>query len=575
MRIVIVGGVAAGVTAATRLKRLMEDASVVLFERSDRISLANCALPYYSGGVVRRQSLFAASAEGIHAQYGVDVRERQEVLSIDRTAKRVRVKNLMTGDEYDEPYDKLVLATGAQPRMLPIPGLAQYAFPLWRSEDAVRLEEKLSAVPHCRVGIMGGGAVGLEAAENVVRRGGTVDLYEYGRTVMGRNDEGLSNAFVRLAMNKSTDLRIHTQTSITKVEKNASGELVLSLSDGSSTTVDYLISAAGVEPRSKLAQDAGLEMGPRGTVAADGFLTTSDPSIFAVGDVAATPDPKTGERRAMMLAGAAVKEARKAASVIAGLSKTPMAGGFGTNAVSLMGTLWASTGKSEQALINSGLVPNRDFLRATAVCRNHVSWYPGSVELILKVLFDPAGKILGAQAMGREGADKRIDVISTAMRFGATVRDLSELDLIYCPQTGCPKDPVNAVGHIAENILDDLVRFIEPNELRALLKGEAPELGVPAEDLRSIEILDVREAEEIAADPFPGDVLHVPVGELRERLDEIPTDKAVVVVCRAAVRAYAAARVLMQRSVSGPVFVLTGGMRYWHITAPLTASSQD
>lgn len=569
MRIVIVGGVASGVTAATRLKRLMEDASVVLFEKSDRISLANCALPYYAGGIVRRQRLFAASAEDIAAQYGIDVRERQEVLSIDRAARTVRVKNLADGSQYDEPYDKLILATGAQARMLPIPGLAENAVPLWRSEDAIRLEEKLSAAPRCRVGIMGGGAVGLEAAENVVLRGGTVDLYEYGRTVMGRNDEGLSNAFVRLAMSKSPALRIHTQTSITQVVRLETGELELTLSDGTSRTVDYLISAAGVEPRSTLAKEAGLEMGPRGTIAADGFLRTSDPAIFAVGDVAATPDPLTGELRAMMLAGAAVKEGRKAASVIAGVSQTPIPGGFGANAVSLMGTLWASTGKSEQALLNEGLTPNKDFFRATVIGRNHVSWFPGSAELIVKVLFDPEGRILGAQAMGRDGADKRIDVISTAIRFGASVRDLSELDLIYCPQTGSPKDPVNTAGHIAENILDGLVRFIEPAELRALLKGESPELGVDPEALKRLTILDVREPEEIADDPFPGEVLDIALGELRERLDEVPADHAVVIVCRSAVRAYVAARVLSQREASGPVFVLTGGMLYWHRTAPL------
>ena len=569
MRIVIVGGVAAGITAATRLKRLMEDADIVVYERGDRISFANGALPYYAGGVVRPEGLYAASAAKLRAAYAIDVRERHEVLSIDRAAKTVRVKNLATDEVFESPYDRLILATGASARILPIEGLRECAHPMWRPEDALRFEEKLSKTPNCRVGIVGGGAVGLETAENVIRRGGIVHLMEYGRTIMGRNDEGLSNAFIRLAESKSKNLHIHTNTSVTKVTPLDGGTFRLDLSTGETLIVADVISAAGVMPRSTLAREAGLTLGPRDTVLTDTFMRTNDPAIYAAGDVATSVDPITGAMRPMMLAGTAVKEGRKAADAALGQTQTPTAGGFATNGISLFGTLWASTGKSEQALINEGLVPHKDFFRATVIGRNHVAWYPGSVELVLKVLFDGKGRVLGAQAIGREGADKRIDVISTAMRFGATVHDLAELDLCYCPQTGSPKDPVNTAGHIAENILNGLVRFIEPQELRALMAGEAPYLGEGIESGNGATLLDVREPAEIAEDALDWPLLDIPLGELRERFDEIPDGKPVVVVCRSAIRAYCAARILAVRRPDLSVFVLAGGMRYWHLTASL------
>ena len=277
MRIVIVGGVAAGITAATRLKRLQEDAEIVIYERGDRISFANCALPYYAGGVVRPEGLYAAKSERLEALYDIEIRERHEVLSIDRDKKCVRVRNLQTNETFDSPYDRLILATGADARILPIEGLRECAHPLWRPEDALRLEEKLTRTPNCRVGIIGGGAVGLETAENVVRRGGTVHLMEYGRTIMGRNDAGLSNAFIRLAESKAKNLFIHTETSVTKAEKLEDATIRLTLSTGESIIVDDVISAAGVMPRSQLAREAGLELGPRDTILTDAFMRTSGP----------------------------------------------------------------------------------------------------------------------------------------------------------------------------------------------------------------------------------------------------------------------------------------------------------
>lgn len=567
MRIVIVGGVAAGVSTATRLKRLMaSSADVVLFERGERISFANCALPYYVGDEVERTSLFATSAAALRRIQGVDVRERHEVLFIDREKKCVTVKNLATFEVFTEPYDVLVLATGAEPRMLPVEGFKENAFPLWRPEDADRLRAAVDAKPDLTVGIVGGGAVGLETAENIIRRGGTVHLFEYGRTIMGRNDPALSDFFRRAATRGEPRFVWHMETSVAKAEKRPDGLLELTLSTGETLTVDYLVSAAGVAPRSSLAREAGLTLGPRDTILTDGLMRTSDPSIYAVGDVATSTDPVTGEERPMMLAGTAVKEAREAADAIAGLDPKPLPGGFGTNAVSLFGLLWASTGKNEQTLLNEGLKPRKDFYRATIETASHVAWYPGAKPLLLKILFDTKGKLLGAQAIGRDGADKRIDVLSTAMRFGATVHDLAQLDLCYAPQTGSPKDPVNVVGHIGENIMQDLARFIEPHELADLMEGKAPYLGEDVPNTpENVTILDVREAAEVEDDRLDYPLVHIPLGELRDRTDEIPEGKTVVVVCRRGVRAHTASRILQGEGFEN-VYILTGGMQYWRRT---------
>lgn len=567
MRIVIVGGVAAGIGTAVRFKRLRPEADVIVFERGERIAFANCALPYYAAGrMTPGASLYAVDAETLTKQQGVVVRERTEVFSIDRAAHTVLVRDLETGTEETVRYDKLVLATGAAARVLPIEGLRECAHPMWRPEDADMLSRALKARPGLTVGVVGGGAVGLETAENVVESGGVVHLMEYGRTIMGRNDPAVSTAFRRWASEKHPNMHFHMETSVTKAER-VGGKIRLSLSDGLTLDVDYLVSAAGVAPRSELAEAAGLTLGARGSIVVDRHMRTEDPDIYAVGDVAMSYDPVSGEFRPIMLAATAVKEARACADHMAEkFEARPTEGGFGTNAVSFFGLLWASTGKNEQTLLNEGLRPRRDFFSATTMRSNHVGWYPGSTPLFMKVLFDTDGKILGAQAIGRDGADKRIDVISTAMRFGATVHDLAQLDLCYAPQTGLPKDPVNTCGHIGENILNNLVRFIEPDELRALLKNEAPDLGDDVPNTPdALTILDVREAEELVEDPFEAPVTHIPLGELRERADELPEGKTIAVLCRRGVRAYTAARVLDEAGYDN-VFVITGGMQYWHAT---------
>lgn len=567
MRIVIVGGVAAGIGTAVRLKRLRPEAEVVVFERGERVAFANCALPYYAAGrLAKGAGLYSTDAQTLREQQGVIVRERTEVIAIDRAARTVTVRDLETGKEETLSYAKLVLATGAAARVLPIEGLKECAHPMWRPEDAEMLARALKARPGLTVGVIGGGAVGLETAENVVEAGGTVHLMEYGRTIMGRNDPALSTAFRRWASKSHPGMHFHMETSVTKAER-VGGKINLTLSDGTSLEVDYLVCAAGVAPRSELAAAAGLPLGARGSILVDCHMRTEDPDVYAVGDVAVSFDPMSGEFRPMMLAATAVKEARACADHIAAkFEARPTEGGFGTNAVSFFGMLWASTGKNEQTLQTEGLRLRRDYFTATAFRSNHVGWYPNSTPLLLKVLFDKTGKILGAQAIGRDGADKRIDVISTAMRFGATVYDLAQLDLCYAPQTGLPKDPVNTCGHIGENILNNLVRFIEPGELRALLAGEKPDLGDDVPNTpEGLTVLDVREAQELVEAPFDAPVQHIPLGELRERVDELPEGKTIAVLCRRGIRAYTAARVLDEAGYDN-VFVITGGIEYWRAT---------
>ncbi len=569
MRIVIVGGVAAGVSTATRLRRLHESADIILFERGGKISFANCALPYHAGGLVPEQSLFAASGKRLKAVNAIDIRERHEVLSIDRAQKHVFVKNLETGEEATVDYDRLVLATGAEPAFPPIEGLSDFASPLWTVPDAKDLARALENHPDLRVGILGAGAVGLEAAENVLRCGGFVHLVEVQKTLLGANDPALSNAFVRLALSGEKKLTLHLGTGLSRVSKTEAGALSLELSNGTTLEVDRLICAAGVRPRSDLARRAGLALGPRGTILVDGHGRTSDPDIFAVGDVASKLDPETGAPKALMLAGPAVKQARAAADELApGLEAAPLRGTEATSGVAFNGWIWATTGKNEPELLREGLVPRRDFFRATFLTSSRVAWYPGASPLLMKVLFDAGGKILGAAAIGREGADKRVDVIATAMHFGGTASDLAALDLCYCPQTGSPKDPVNVAGHIAGNILSGLAAFVEPWELRGLLCGRG---GFPGAGPEDIVLLDVREPREIEAEPFPAPVLAIPLGELRGRLDEVPEDKTVVTICRRAVRAHTASRMLLGAG-RRHVFILTGGMDFWKLALENPAS---
>ena len=478
MRYVIVGGVAAGVTAATRLRRLDETADIVLLERGDKISFANCALPYYAGGIVRFERLYAADAATISEQYAIDIRQRHEALSIDRARKTLSVRNLATNETYELSYDKLILATGAEPVFPDIEGLRENARALWRVEDALALEKALSEKPDLTALVLGGGSVGLEAAENIVRRGGTAHLVTRGATLLGKNDPALTRLFVRFAQGKEKRLLWHFGATAAKVERLPDGKLRVALTNGETLEVDYLLCAAGVRPRSELAAEAGLELGPRDTVRTDLNTLTSDPDILAAGDVAASLDPQTLEPRPLMLAGSAVRSGRKAADTASGrVPKSELQPPFGTRVVSLFGTVWASTGKNVGELLACGKRPRRDFDAVTVIARNHVGWYPGSSPVVLKIVFAKDGKLLGAQAIGREGADKRIDVLSTAMLFGANVRDLTKLDLCYSPQTGSAKDPIHAAAFVAENVLNGLVRFIEPGEVADLFAGRNPDLG--------------------------------------------------------------------------------------------------
>lgn len=569
MNIVIVGGVIAGITAAIRLRTLLADASITIIERGEKISFANCALPYYAGGLLDDQKLFTQTSDDLRSTYAVDVRERHEVLSIDRSSKKILARRLSDGSEYEECYDVLILATGAQPRMLPIPGLKENAHPMWRPEDARRLSSELKKWEHPVVGIMGGGAVGLETAENVVRLGGHAHLYEYGSTLMGRNDQTLSNLFcTRVEAAGGPSMHLHLETSIKEVVRNEDGTLLLKLSDGSEKTVDYLVSAAGVAPRSELARAAGLELGPRDTIMTNSYMQTSDPCIYAIGDVATSTDPITGEERPMMLAGSAVKEARAAADHIAGI-KSSLKGGFGANVVSVFDTLWASVGKNEQSLLSAGMKPHKDFHRATIITRSRDSWHKHSNLLVLKVLFDAEGKILGAQAIGEDGTDKRIDVLAACIRFNAGIDSLGDLDLCYSPQTSTPKDPVNQIGHQAQDIIAGRLFFIEPLELKVLLEQGSIDLADGTVEKDQIVFIDVRSNKNGNPIPecFDGRVVQADCSSVRSM--KVADDAVYVLISDRGQRAEVAASSILARG--GRAFVLTGGLTYWYWANKLEA----
>ena len=569
MNIVIVGGVIAGITAATRLRSLVADASITIIERGDKISFANCALPYYAGGLLDDQKLFTQTSDDLRSTYGIAVRERHEVLSIDRSAKKIKARNLVDGTEYYESYDVLILATGAQPRMLPIPGLKENAHPMWRPEDARRLSRELKKWSRPVVGIMGGGAVGLETAENVVRLGGEAHLYEYGSTLMGRNDQALSNLFcTRVTKAGGPSMHLHLETSIKEVGRNDDGSLLLKLSDGTEKTVDYLVSAAGVAPRSELARAAGLELGPRDTILTNAFMQTSDPSIYAVGDVATSTDPITGEERPMMLAGSAVKEARAAADHIAGIDSS-LKGGYGANVVSVFDTLWASVGRNEQSLLAAGMKPHKDFHRATIITCSRDSWHKQSNLLVLKVLFAADGRILGAQAIGEDGTDKRIDVLAACIRFNAGVESLGDLDLCYSPQTSTPKDPVNQIGHQAQDILAGRLFFIEPLELREALEKGSIELADGAVESRQLVFIDVRSNKN--GNPMPECFACRAEAADCSSVGSMPLEagSVYVLVSDRGQRAEVAASFIRARG--GRAYVLTGGLTYWYWANKLEA----
>ncbi|CAM2788066.1 CoA-disulfide reductase [Paenibacillus sediminis] len=523
-KIVIVGGVAGGAAAAARLRRLNEEDDIIMFERGEYVSFANCGLPYYIGEKIQaRGKLLVQTVEGLNKRFKLDVRNFSEVISIDRANKKVRVRNVKDGTEYEESYDYLILAPGAKPIVPDIAGIREAAnvFTLRNIADTDAITAFIKTTNPNRAVIIGGGAIGLEMAENLRVRGLDVTLIEASEQVMGPLDPEMAQMVHEHMVGHGVELILKDGVSAIEEE----GHMV-KLQSGRNVEADLIILAIGVQPESTLAKDAGLKLGVRGSIVVNKQLQTSDPNIYAVGDAIEVTDKINGQPTVVTLAWGASRQGRLVADHINGLP-VHFGGLQGTAIAKVFDLTVAMTGNNEKTLRKYGM-PYRTVHVHPA---SHASYYPNAAPIALKLLFHPEnGTILGAQAVALDGADKRIDVIATAMKGGLTVYDLPDLELAYAPPFSSSKDPVNIAGYAASNIMDGLVETVQWYEIDELVKAGAL-------------LIDVRDPKEREAGYIEGSV-NIPLNDLRERIDELPKDREIYVSCQVGLRGYLAARLL-------------------------------
>ncbi len=535
-KIVIVGGVAGGMSAATRLRRLDETADIVVFERGPYVSFANCGLPYFVGGLIPdRASLILQTPESLAHRFRLDVRPGHEVVSIDREQRVVTVRDLGAGTAAEHPYDRLILAGGATMNHFAHAGEIP-TFTLRSIDDVDQITHTLlSRASRVSAVVIGGGFIGVEAVENLVRRGVHVVLVQRGAHVLSPLDSEMAVIVQQQLATSGVDVR--TGVTITGTRSRA-----VRLSDGTSVLADLIIDASGVHPDSELARAAGLLIGTSGGIWVDAEQRTSDPLIYAVGDGTEKTDAVDGNGVLVTMAGLANRHGRAAADSIAGVP-TPAAPALGTAIVALFDLTVAMTGWSEKRLVAAG----RDHRIIHTHPASHATYYPGSETMHIKLLVDPqTDAILGAQIVGGEGVDKRIDVLSTAMSAGVTASGLSRLELAYAPQYGSAKDAINQLGYVADNLATGTTSSIQWHELETELE-------------RGAILVDVRSRTEFATDSIPG-ALNMPLDELRDRLDELP-HAPLIVHCHVGQRGHTAARLLSQRGFL--VHNLDGGYLTW------------
>jgi NADPH-dependent 2,4-dienoyl-CoA reductase/sulfur reductase-like enzyme/rhodanese-related sulfurtransferase len=537
-RIVIIGGVAGGMSAATRSRRLDPDASIIVLERSSYVSYANCGLPYFVGGVIAAQSdLLLQTPESLHARFRLDVRVQSEVIGIDRAAKTLTVRDLATGETYDLEYDYLVLSPGAQPVVPPLPGI-ELALTLRTVEDVTRIADAVARKPNHAV-VIGGGFIGVETAENLIHKGIPTTLVEAMDQVLAPLDPEMALPVADELRRHGVDLRLGVGLSL--IQESADGQTV-TLADGSTVAADLVILAIGVRPDTTLAKACDLEVGARGGIKTDAFNRTNDPAIYAIGDAAEKNDALDGEAVLVPLANIANRQGRVVADHINGrpVREVPT---IGTAIVKVFDLAVATTGWNEKRLRAAG----RDFVILHSHPGSHAGYYPGAESMMLKVIIDPVShEILGAQGVGREGVDKRIDVIATAIRTGLTAPELADLELAYAPPFGSAKDPVNMLGYMADNILSGLTESVQWNELADRMADGA-------------RLIDVRTPGEFNAGHVDG-AINIPVDDLRERFAEIPKEN-VIVTCQVGQRGHTASTLLRELGIKASN--LDGGYKTW------------
>ena len=533
MKILIVGGVAGGAGCAARLRRNDENAQIILFEKGEFISFANCGLPYYIGQVITdKAELQLQTPEAFHARFNVDVRVCQEVTAVDSASKVVTVLNHATGETYTESYDKLVLSPGASPIRPPFPGIEKnHVFTLRNIPDTYAIYDYIEQARPRTAAVIGAGFIGLEMAENLADRGLAVSIVEAAPHVMAPLDTDMAHMVHN---------RIRAAGMGLYIDRKCAGftENGVLLEGGDVVPADMVILSIGVRPETRFLQDSGVELGARGEILVDEQLRTSVPDIFALGDAATVRNLVSGRQQVIPLAGPANKQARIVADVICG-KDARYKGSIGTSVMKFFEMTVATAGEKEESLKAAGTPYRKTF----TVSSSHAGYYPGGTQMIIKLLYSPEGRVLGAQIVGGEGVDKRIDTLAVAIRFGMTVSDLAEMELAYAPPFSSAKDPVNMAGFVAENVLAGTMTPFFVDEIDAI-----PENAVR---------LDVRNPEELATlGSIPGFV-NIPLNQLRSRLDEVDLTRPVYVTCQVGLRGYVAARILSQHGAQ--VYNLSGG----------------
>ena len=541
MKILIIGGVAGGATAATRLRRLSEENEIIIFEKGEYVSFANCGLPYHIGGVIAdRDKLLLQTPTSLKTRYNLDVRIFNEVLKINKDQKTVEIRNLITKEIYTESYDKLLLSPGAEPVRPDIPGInSDKILTLRNVADMDRIIVKTKKLKN--IAVVGGGFIGLEVAENLVDIGLNVSVIELGNQVMAPVDFEFAKMVQHHAAAKN--LKIHVNTGVEAFEEKED-KIELKLNNGQTMLADAVIFAIGVKPENALAKAAGLELGVTGGIAVNEFMQTSDAAIYAVGDAIEVAHYINQAKVLIPLAWPANRQGRLVADTITRGNKTAYKGTLGTSILKFFDLTVATTGLNEK-LLKRYNIPYRT---VTVTRANHASYYPGATNIVLKMNFGEDGTIYGAQALGQEGVDKRIDVIATAIKGNLTIYDLQEIEVAYAPPYNAAKDPVNILGYVAENMLNDDVRLVNFDQLDEYL---AAENGI---------LIDVRTKTEFENGAIPN-AIHMDVDTLRENLDFFDKNKKYVIYCQIGLRGYLAQRILRNNDIDS--VNLNGGYGLW------------